>query len=93
MADLAFDPATQSELDAHVTNGHSALSAFPPWVGYEIVEDANTPGVWSRAVPVRAPGANPVTVVSLTDPRDATNGLPGMENWQFGIDRWIKRPS
>lgn len=67
--------------------GHShVLGDLAALIATMIVETST--GVWSNTVPVRTVGQYPCLFVSGTDPKDATNGVPGKANINIG-DAWI----
>lgn len=70
---------------ALATHSH-VLGDLASLIGIEIVETST--GVWSNTVPVRTVGQYPCLFVSGTDPKDATNGVPGKANINIG-DAWI----
>lgn len=73
----------------YATDVHThTTSQLPSMTSIMIIE--TTTGVWSNTVPVRTSGTNPLVLVSVTDPKDATNGVPGKANILLG-DVWIPR--
>lgn len=75
--------AVDGKADASHSHGVTDLSSL---VGLTIVETST--GVWSGSVPSRTAGQYPCKFVSATDPKDATNGVPGKANINVG-DEWV----
>lgn len=79
--------ANARAVDGKADQSHShVLVDLAALISIQIVE--TTTGVWSNTVPVRTSGSYPAVFVSATDPKDATNGVPGKANIAVG-DVWI----